>query len=460
MTGGTGRRTPPAEPEPTATGLLVGRWKVRGVLASGSFSSVYTARRATEDARFPDVAALKILPTGTHTPRHAQYLRELAASEVELLGKLRSPRLIRMYEVVTVDAPDRPGLDGATAVVLEKAEGSLGTLLTRNLPPRAAENILAQVCEGLLHLHHAGWVHGDLKPANVLIMKDGTVRLADFNLAAEMVGTHAYTPAFGTLDYTPPELVWSEIGDRGRAIRPSTDVWAFGVLTHLVLTGSLPLPGGTAAARRDALVRYARGSEPLRLSPDLPEAWRPIVIDCLSPTHEERATHDAASLLRRIERITGLSRAPRLPRLRPRRWQRPAMAAAAVATAMLGVTAYLAWDDGPTYGYHRCPVGSVCFFSAPNGTGEMCSWIGDDPNWLTGKETCGWTREQPVRSIFNNNQETTANHDVAYYRGTNFTPAGYDLSRPTQRTGCTGVNQQGNLAGTYAPLSHRWVEHC
>lgn len=430
------------------------------MLASGSFSSVYTARRTTEDAQFPEVAALKILPTGTHTPRHAQYLRELAASEVELLGKLRSPRLIRMYEVVTVHAPDRPGLDGATAVVLEQAEGSLDTLLTRHLPPRTADTVLAQVCEGLHHLHHAGWVHGDLKPANVLLMEDGSVRLADFNLAAEMSGTHAYAPAFGTLDYTPPELVWSEIGDRGRTIRPSTDVWAFGVLVHLVLTGSLPLPGGTAAARRDAAVRYARGDEPLRLSPDLPKAWRSIVADCLSPTHEERAAHDAASLLRRIERTTGLAPAPRLPRLRPRRWQRPAVVVAAVATAALGLTAYLARDDGPAYGYHRCPAGSVCFFSDFNGTGEMCSWTGDDPNWLTGEETCGWTRDRPVRSVFNNNQETTAHHDVAYYRGTDFTPAGYDLSRPTQRTGCTAVNQQGNLRGTYAPASHRWIEHC
>lgn len=129
-------------------------------------------------------------------------------------------------------------------------------------------------------------------------------------------------------------------------------------------------------------------------------------------------------------------------------------------TAVLGGTVYLTQDDGPTYGYHRCPAGSVCFFSGHNGTGEMCSWTGDDSDWLTGSERCEWTREQPVRSIFNNNQERTTLHDVAYYRGVNFTPAGYDLSRPTQRTGCTGVNQQGNLAGTYAPLSHRWVEHC
>ncbi|MBB4687115.1 serine/threonine-protein kinase [Amycolatopsis jiangsuensis] len=443
-----------------AAGLRVGRWEVRDVLATGSFSSVHTAHRATADPEFPLVVALKILPTGTHTPRQAAHLRELVAAEVALLSKLRSPRLIRMYEVLTVDAPGRPELDGATAVVLERADGSLDTVLARGARPPAGPVLLAQICEGMHHLHHAGWVHGDLKPGNVLVMKDGSVRLADFNLAAELTGTHAYGPAFATLDYTPPELVWPEISEQGRAIRPSTDVWAFGVLAHLVLTGAFPLPGGTAAARRDAAVRYARGTESLRLSPDLPDVWRPIVTDCLSRTHEERAVHDAGSLLRRIEAITGATRAARLPRLRPLRWQRPAMAAAVTAAVLGAAAMYLTRDDEPASGYHRCDAGSVCFFSGPDGTGEMCSWIGDDPDWLAGAETCGWAAERPVRSVFNNNQERTERHDVAYYRGAGFAPAGDDLARATHRTGCTGVNQQGNLKGTYAPMSHRWVERC
>ncbi|CAM5531671.1 hypothetical protein SGLAM104S_08212 [Streptomyces glaucescens] len=159
-----------------------------------------------------------------------------------------------MYETLTVDDPGRPGLDGATVLVLEKAEGSLAALLARAPRPPRGPALLAQICEGLHQLHGAGWVHGDLKPANVLLMGDGSARLADFNMAAELEGTHAYTPAFATPDYTPPELLWSEIGERGRRIRPSADIWAFGVLAHLVLTGAFPLPGATPAARRDAAV--------------------------------------------------------------------------------------------------------------------------------------------------------------------------------------------------------------
>jgi serine/threonine protein kinase len=268
---------------------LITRLEVREALASGAFATVYAARLVEEgDPEMPSRAALKFLPTGTRTPRQLRHMRELAEREVELLERLRAPRLIRMYDTLTVDDPGHPELDGATVLILEQAEGSLDDVLEHEPKPESGPALLAQICEGLHQLHHAGWVHGDLKPANVLLLKDGSVRLADFNMAAELEGTHAYTPAFATPDYTPPELLWPEIDERGTRIRPTADVWAFGVLTHVVLTNSFPLPGGSTEARTDAAMRYARGAEELRLSPELPEAWREIVRGCLAPTHLER----------------------------------------------------------------------------------------------------------------------------------------------------------------------------
>ncbi|PJE94784.1 serine/threonine protein kinase [Streptomyces carminius] len=449
---------------PVPPGYRVGSWEVREPLASGAFGTVYAGRHTGgAGAGRPREVALKFLPTGTHTPRRLRHLREMAEREVELLRRLRSPRLIRMYDALTVDDPDRPELDGATVLVLERAEGSLDALLRRTPVPGSGPALLAQICEGLHQLHRAGWVHGDLKPANVLLMKDGSVRLGDFNMAAELEGTHAYAPAFATPDYTPPELLWPEYGERGRRTRPTADIWAFGVLTHLVLTDTHPLPGGSAEARCDAAVRYARGTEELRLSPGLPEPWREIVTACLAPTHERRAGLGSAALLRRVERAAGTVRSPRLPRLRPRAWRRPVLVIT-LAGALLGAAATVTYtslrDDGPTYGYHRCPPDSVCFFSEEFGMGRMCSWQGDDPDWLSGDETCGWTRDHPVKSIFNNGVEAEGRGGVAYYRGRDFTPAGVDRTRTMRRTGCTSMRQQGNLAGSYAPLSHRWVPNC
>ncbi|WP_149828262.1 serine/threonine-protein kinase [Streptomyces tailanensis] len=471
---------------PVPHGYRVGRWEVREPLASGAFGTVYTARRAGgEEPGLPRRAALKFLPTGTRTPRRLRHLRELVEREVKLLERLRSPRLIRMYEVLTVDDPEQPELDGATVLVLEEAAGSLETLLDRTPAPGSGPTLLAQVCEGLHQLHHAGWVHGDLKPANVLLMADGSVRLADFGMAAELEGTHAYAPAFATPDYTPPELLWAELGERGARTRPTADIWAFGVLAHLVLTGEHPLPGGTTAARTDAAVRYARGIDGLRPHPELPAPWREIVTDCLARARKERPT--AAELLRRVEQAAGVTRSGRLPRLRPRFWRRHPVLAAALATVLLATTgtavaAYThvvpedgtpvyralpeaaAFPTGPdgqvVYGYHRCPADSVCFFSEHNGNGDMCSWQGDDTDWQSGEETCAWAADRPVRSVFNNISDERERRDVAYYRGTGFQPAGYDRRRWAQRTGCSSVNSMGNLAGTYAPLSHELLDNC
>ncbi|MFD5663196.1 protein kinase domain-containing protein, partial [Streptomyces hirsutus] len=340
-------------------GYRVGVWEVREPIATGAFGSVYAARRTGEGTgggdgdgggktqggpgagdpgggtgkaptgcagtgtrdrsgygeALPGSVALKFLPTGTGTPRQLSHLRELVEREVELLRRISRPRLIRMYETLTVDDPGRPALDGATVLVLERAEGSLSALLAASPRPGTGPALLAQICEGLVQLHRAGWVHGDLKPANVLLMADGSVRLADFNMAAELEGTHAYTSAFATPDYTPPELLRSEIGERGRRIRPSADVWAFGVLAHLVLTGTFPLPGATPTVRRDSAAAYARGIDELRLSPALPDAWRDVVHACLARTHEDRITGE--TLLRRVRTAAGTARPPH------RRWPRP-----------------------------------------------------------------------------------------------------------------------------------------
>ncbi|MGW4648644.1 serine/threonine-protein kinase, partial [Kitasatospora sp. NPDC004289] len=285
----TGRGDGPSDHVAVPAGYRIGPWTVGRPLGCGAFGTVYAGLRTVPVAGVPSRAALKILPTGTRSPRQLAHLRELAEREVELLRKVRAPRLIRLYEVRTVDDSARPEIDGASVLVLEEAERSLDDLLTAGPVPRGGPALLVDVCAGLDQLHRAGWVHGDLKPGNVLLMADGTARLADFNVAAELEGTHAYAPVFGTADYTAPDLLWCEIGERGRKVRPSADIWAFGVLAHLVLTGGHPLPGGTPGARRDAALRYARGEEELRLSPELPEQWRPVLMDCLARRHEDRA---------------------------------------------------------------------------------------------------------------------------------------------------------------------------
>ncbi len=283
-------------------GYRIGAWKVHEPLASGAFTTVYEAHRGQG---LPPTAALKFWPTTAHTPHRPDHLRDLVEREIALLGRLRSPRLIRMYDTLVVDDPQHPELDGATVLVLERADSCLATAPA----PADPGPVLLQICEGLAQLHEAGWVHADLKPANVLLMPDSSVRLADFNTAAELEGPHAYAPPFTSRDYTPPEQLWPEMDERGTRVRPSVDVWAFGILTHTILTGTFPFPGSTTSARCDAAEHYARGTRPLRPSAALPHTWREIVRDCLACTPADRP--DTRTLLRRVQHATHHRTAPR-----------------------------------------------------------------------------------------------------------------------------------------------------
>ncbi|WP_369146047.1 protein kinase [Streptomyces sp. R44] len=439
-----------AFPLTVPVGYEIGDWVVERPLGAGAFGSVYAARRS-DGSR----AALKFLPTGTRTPRQLRHLRDLAEREVELLSRLRSPRLIRLYETLTVDDPAHPDLDGATVLVLEEAERPLQSLLSgTGAPPPSGPALLVQICEGLHQLHTAGWVHGDLKPGNVLLMKDGSVRLGDFSTASELEGSHAYASGFATPDYTPPELLWSEVGDRGTRIRPSADVWAFGVLAHLVLTGCSPLPGGTPTARRDAALRYARGEEELRLSPELPQPWREIVTDCLSRTHGERAVHDATSLLRRVREAA----AGRMPRRRRRRLVPLLAVSLAVLTAAgFGLNSLRDEPVGKkaaqntAAGYERCAPGDVCFFSEPGGRGEMCAWFNDDPEWFDGDTVCDWARKRKPRSVFNNGSADPKGFvHVAYFAEKNLKDG----------LGCVRQGARRDLALGRPIASHTWTKTC
>ncbi|MFD8598090.1 protein kinase [Kitasatospora sp. NPDC059646] len=442
---------------PVPAGYRLGPWTVGAPLGTGGFGSVYTARRG--DGGQPADAALKFLPTGTRTPRQLRYLRDLAEREIDLLSRVRAPRLIRLHEVLTVDDPSQPDLDGATVLVLDRAESSLQDLLNGSPRPDRGPELLVEICEGLHQLHRTGWLHGDLKPANVLLMADGSARLADFNLAAELDGTHAYSPMFATPDYTPPEILWGDLAERGRRIRPTTDIWAFGVLAHLVLTGAPPLPGATAAARRDATVRYARGTEQLRLSPELPPDWRQIITDCLAPTHRERAPHDAASVLPRVRAAARGAAAPRpLGTARLLRRSLTALACAGALTAaglgLAAVTAkHPAAPGSSLVGYDRCLSGNVCFFAEPDGNGRMCSWEGDETDWLGGASRCSWADRQTPRSVFNNGIGPESGEPlvhVVYYAG----------AQLQDRIDCLPRGTRQNLDLTRSPRSHVWTERC
>ncbi|MFJ5997350.1 protein kinase [Streptomyces sp. NPDC092370] len=292
---------PPGLPE----GFRIEGWEVGPVIGSGGWGTVYEARKADDGTP----AAVKVLPTGALGPGQRATLGELVAREVRFSAEADHPHLVRTHAVCTVEAPELPSLDGAIALVMDRAEASLKDVLDAaetGGPIADADRVLRGVAAGLAHMHDAGWVHGDLKPANVLLGPGGQVWLADFGLAAELDGTHAHLPPLGTLDHLPPEWWSQRTGAQGAVVRPTADIWAFGVLAHQVLTGGLhPFPGATARARSLAAQTYARGTAPLRLDAGLDEDMRRLIADCLSPDHATRLPHTAAGVAARVQAVTG-----------------------------------------------------------------------------------------------------------------------------------------------------------
>ncbi|WP_282692398.1 serine/threonine-protein kinase [Streptomyces sp. CC208A] len=363
-------------PELLPAGHRVGEWEVIEPIGTGGWSTVYAARPAGTTRRAPgrprtastgrasDSAevALKIMPTAGLAPLQTRRIVESAHREVELGRRAGHPRLIGLLDSFALSAPDRPSADGAIVLVMERAAGSLRELLDAGVPEADRGRIVEGICEGLAHLHRSGWVHADLKPENVLLGEDGSVKLSDFGLATELTGTHGYAPPLGTLDYLPPERWRAPLGELGVQIRTSADIWALGIVIHEIFaSGVPPFPGATPVARGAAVQEYGAGRAPLRLDPAVPPFWRELTADCLSPTHAARAPHTAESLLARIAARRGGSGGPgaRTRRIR----------AAVLAAALCGVGAALCSDatgHGPA-----APAGTVLrVFNAERGCQE------------------------------------------------------------------------------------------
>lgn len=325
------------------TGYRVGPWEVVSPLASGNWGSVYAARReGSADGSAggaagspPAEVALKFVATAALGPGRSRQWRELARREVEFSRNTDHHRLVRVLETSVVADEERPELDGAVVLVMERAAGSLQDRLdaaSGSEPLADAARTITQICEGLVHLHAEGWVHGDLKPANVLVMPDGSVRLADFGLVSRLDGTHGYAPPLGSPDYLPPERWRDGLGEHGVPVRPTADIWALGVTAHQILTGgTLPFAGATAGARTAAAQEYASGRAPLRLHPGLDDAWRDFVTRCLAPDHASRSSATADRLLALARELSDAD--ARRRRTRPGRLAVCAAATAAVLAA-------------------------------------------------------------------------------------------------------------------------------
>jgi serine/threonine protein kinase/tetratricopeptide (TPR) repeat protein len=215
-------------------GKTISHYKILEKLGEGGMGVVYKA----EDLKLKRIVALKFLPPELTRDPEA---KERFIQEAQAASALDHPNICTIHEIDET-------ADGQLFIVMACYEGDtlkkkIASGQSHEAGSRSAGlsvdsviDIAIQIAQGLVKAHEHGIVHRDIKPGNIMITKDGMVKILDFGLA-KLVGQVGLTKTgkiFGTVAYMSPEQA------RGEEVDHRTDIWSFGVLLYEMITGLLP----------------------------------------------------------------------------------------------------------------------------------------------------------------------------------------------------------------------------
>lgn len=216
--------------EAERSGQQIPGYKLLGKLGAGAMATVFKARQLSLDR----TVAIKILPR--KFSNNPQFVERFYA-EGRAAASLNHPNIVQAYDV---------GKAGEYHFfVMEYVEGRTvydDIVKHKRYSEKGAVEIAIQVAEALLHAHERGLLHRDVKPKNIMINRDGVVKVADLGLARAMSDKEAAEAeagkAFGTPYYISPEQIR---GDRD--IGPPADIYSLGATLYHMLTGNVPFDG-------------------------------------------------------------------------------------------------------------------------------------------------------------------------------------------------------------------------
>ena len=255
--------------------LLNKRYELVAQQGSGGMSVIYKAL----DRMLGRMVAVKILrPNLTKDPAFLEKFQQEARS----VAMMAHPNIVTVHDV---------GSDGATHyIVMEMIEGNdLKKLIkARNgLPFDKALDYAIQICAGLGFAHRSQLVHADVKPQNILINREGIVKVTDFGIAQAYTDTMTQTRSevvWGSPHYFAPEQA------RGEKPLPASDVYSIGIVMFEMFTGRLPY---VASTQRDLALAHIKAEIPRAkdLNADLPDDLSNVIGKVMSKAPNDRYKH-------------------------------------------------------------------------------------------------------------------------------------------------------------------------
>ena len=251
-------------------GIFLGkRYEVLSKIGAGGMADVYKGK----DHMLNRYVAVKVLKREFR--EDSTFVRKFR-SEAQAAAGLIHPNIVNVYDV----GEDR----GLYYMVMELVEGiTLKEYIDRkkNLSSKEVISIAIQMCNGIEAAHERQIVHRDIKPHNVMISKDGKVKVTDFGIAKATTSTTVSTSAMGSVHYTSPEQA------RGGYVDIKSDIYSVGITLYEMVTGHVPFNGETAV---EVAVKHLQDeiTPPSELVPDIPYSLEQIILKCTQKNSERR----------------------------------------------------------------------------------------------------------------------------------------------------------------------------
>ena len=262
--------------------LLDDRYELLEVIGTGGMAVVYKAR----DHRLNRLVAVKVLKD--EFSRDEEFCRRFRAEGLAV-AMLSHPNIVQVFDVSSSDS--------AYFIVMELIDGiSLKQYMEAKgiLNWKETLHFASQIAKGLEHAHSRGIVHRDIKPHNVMVLKDGSVKVTDFGIAQVMNQSNTLTKeALGSVHYISPEQA------KGSTTDCRSDIYSLGVVMFEMMTGRPPYDGQSPVA---VAIQHINGGAPMptSLNPNIPAGMEQIIMKAMALEPKDRYS-SATQMLEDLE---------------------------------------------------------------------------------------------------------------------------------------------------------------